>query len=441
MAALDTLTDTFNSQDAAKWTFAAGAVVANGQLTITPTASYPQAVSVNTYDFTSSYAKVQLVGLPNAGNGTIQTYMTVAKTTNVDEYNFQYDGSGLTAAYKAGGVQTVVTYAAYDSSNQKWLRIRENGGVVVWETSASGLVWNTYGLAATQFTHTGVTAYLGSGFYGTEPAPGTFVVDNFNFVPGSVTYVATDTPAAVGTTTSASTVGVTPVLPTGTAVGDRVFVIQAGNNTNGGTPTSWTALSTDVQVGPTGSAPGAGTGRRYLSVFYRDYDGVWTMPAFTLTSATQNTNACSAITLRKSATDSWDAPAASTAGNTSSATTSYSVTTGSVASTGGMVLIGTATNDNVTASAQTLTNSGMTLANLAERSDTGSATGNDVSIKTYTAETAQGGTGTFTHAATLSGASEGGSVAVVQTSTSVDARWPLQPFAVNQAALVRANSW
>jgi hypothetical protein len=234
----------------------------------------------------------------------------------------------------------------------------------------------------------------------------------------AVTYVATSTPATNGTTTSATTVSITPTLPTGTASGDRVFVIQAGNNTSGTTPTSWTAAAKDIQVGPTGTAPGAGTGRRYLSVSYRDYDGAWTMPTFTLTSATQNTHAISVITLRKVSSATWDTPARSAAGNTGSAGTAYSVTTGSVVAPSGMVIVGTATNDNVTAAAESLTSSAMTFANLAERSDTGSATGNDVSIKSYTADVYSGGTGTITHAATLSAASEGGSIVVAQTSTA-----------------------
>jgi hypothetical protein len=257
--------------------------------------------------------------------------------------------------------------------------------------------------------------------------------------PGTVTHVATSTPTPVGTTTTASTVAVTPTLPTGTAIGDRVYVIQAGNNTNGGTPTNWASVTVDTQVGPTGTAPGAGTGRRYLSVFYRDYDGVWTMPSFTLTSATQNTNACSAITLRRGATDTWNSPTVSTAGNTSAAVTAYSVTTGSLTTGKGMVLVGTATNDNVTASAESLSQTGATFANLTERSDTGSATGNDVSIKTYTADVTTGATATITHAATLSAASEGGSIVVSQTSTAHPLPAP-RPYVLAQA-VSRASLW
>lgn len=290
----------------------------------------------------------------------------------------------------------------------------------------------------TDYSDNGNTLTAGSTATTTEADPP--IAGAFGSNYGTVTHVATSTPAAAGTTTSATTVAITPTLPTGTAAGDRVWVIQAGNSTSGTTPTSWTALSKDVQVGPTGTAPGAGTGRRYLSVYYRDYDGAWSMPAFTLTSAAQNTHALSAITLRKTSTATWDTPTASTAGNTASAATAYSVTTGSVTATSGMVLVGTATNDNVTASLESLTSTAMTFTNLTERSDIGSATGNDVSIKSYTADIFAGGIGTITHAATLSAASEGGSIVVAQSSTAAPAL-PLRTFAINQSALVRAGSW
>jgi hypothetical protein len=235
----------------------------------------------------------------------------------------------------------------------------------------------------------------------------------------AVTFIGVNTPTPVGTTTTASTTGVTPTMPTGTATGDRVFVFQSGSNTAGATPTNWTALYKDVQVGPTATAPGAGTGRRYSSCYYRDYDGVWTMPAFSLTSATQNTNSVSAISARRRAGDTWNAPTASSPGNTSAASTAYSVSVPSFATTTGAYLfVHTSVNDNVTAASQTLTQTGATFTGLTERADTGSATGNDVAIEVSTVEVTTGATATLTRAGTLSGASEGGTVVVQQTTTT-----------------------
>ena len=208
-------------------------------------------------------------------------------------------------------------------------------------------------------------------------------------------------------------------LPTGSAADDRIFIVHASNNTTATAPTNWTVLAQDVQVGPTGTAPGAGTGRRFLSVYYRDYDGAWTMPTLNLASATQNTHAATAITLRKGPTDTWDTPTWSGVGNTSGTVTAYSVTIPSFTTTaGGLLIVGTATNDNVTSTTPGLTQTGATFANLTERSDTGSATGNDVSIKTHTANVTTGAAATLTHTQTLSALTEGGSGIVQQTITA-----------------------
>lgn len=234
----------------------------------------------------------------------------------------------------------------------------------------------------------------------------------------AVSVLAVATPAATGHTTGSQTDPLVTTLPTGTASGDRVVIVHASNNTTATAPTSWTVIAQDVQVGPTGTAPGAGTGRRFLSFYYRDYDGVWTMPTLNLAAATQNTHAATAITLRKSAFDTWDTPTVSSAGQFTAVTTAYSVTVPSFATTSaGVLVVGVATNDNVTASAESFSQTGATFANLTERADTGSATGNDVSIKAYTANVTTGATNTIAHAATLSGASEGGSVVVQQTVT------------------------
>ena len=238
----------------------------------------------------------------------------------------------------------------------------------------------------------------------------------------AVTYVARSQPAAVGTTTTADTTPVPVTLPTGTAAGDRVFIIQAGNNTTGATPAGWAELAKDVQVGPTGTAPGAGVGRRYLSIYYRDYDGVWAMPSVTLTSRTQNTNVAGAITLRKDPAEGWDTPAVSTAGNTSGASTAYNVTTGALTTiAGAMLLTVSAFNDNVSSSAQTLAQSGAAFANVTERYDNGSTTGWDCRLTAGTADVTAGGTGGITRTATLSGSSEGGTLVVQQTVIDLSA--------------------
>src|SRR3954465_9108936 len=118
----------------------------------------------------------------------------------------------------------------------------------------------------------------------------------------AVSVVAVNNAAAqtAGTTTTAGTCSIAVTLPAGTAAGDRVYLVQAG--TSIATPAKlagWTRIAWPINFVVSGSAEAAGTGTRRPNVWYRDYDGVWTMPTLTLTSATNLSHAVMAITLRK----------------------------------------------------------------------------------------------------------------------------------------------
>lgn len=242
----------------------------------------------------------------------------------------------------------------------------------------------------------------------------------------AITYVGVSNAVAqsAGTTTTAGSAAITPTMPAGAATDDRVVVIQAiagpGSQQSSTPPTGWTTLSGNILVG-TGTVA-AGSGQRHMAAFYRDYDGVWTMPAWGVTPATQNSHAIVALAVRKDAGDTWDTPTLSVAAADFGGTvnTTYSATTGSTFDlhAGGFVIGATAYNDNVTTSAQAWTGSVGSFGTVTERSNGGTTTGNDVSIAVETAAVAVAGTGTLTRTATLSAASEGATVWIEQTVTS-----------------------
>ena len=246
----------------------------------------------------------------------------------------------------------------------------------------------------------------------------------------AVSYVAVSTSAgqASGTTTTASTVSIIPTLPSGTTTGDRVFVIQVHNCASGSasTPSGWTVVGTkDLPVADSLGAPSAGGGKRFMTVYYRDRDGAWSMPAFTLTSTAQNTHWCAAVTVRKTAdaapyTYSYDTPTISSIGDdTGTANTSHSATTGSFTThSGALLIVATATNDNVTMSGESISQTGATFGTLTERADGGSAAGNDVAGKVHTCSVTTGATAAVTFSGTLSAASQGGSLVIEQTETA-----------------------
>lgn len=220
---------------------------------------------------------------------------------------------------------------------------------------------------------------------------------------------------SAGVTTTAGVASVTPTLPTGTASGHRVFVFESADNLTGTTPTGWTALYKDVIIGS--GTVASGSGQRYESCFYRDYDGVWTMPAFTLVSAVQNSNWVGAVSCSALAGTTFDTPVASAHGddfgtaNTAHATAPGSITTHDNA----LLMIHTVTNDNVTTSAPVLTQTGAVFNSLTERCDGGIATGFIVAGSVHTASVTTGATAAFAFSSTLSASSQGGTTVVEQT--------------------------
>lgn len=226
-----------------------------------------------------------------------------------------------------------------------------------------------------------------------------------------------------GTGGGSATTAITPTLPTGTAVGDRVFVVQcyASLALSPAAPSGWTVAGTKDTVIGTG-AVASSAGQRYMSIYYRDYDGVWTMPSFALVSSSNNSHWIGVVAIRKGAEwNTWDTPTISakaeyfpgTPGTAFSATTASSFTTHS----GGLAVIGSVQNDLVTSTGGTLTQTGATFGTVTEGCDGGTATGNDVSGTLHTCLVTTGATATVTFAKTLSAASQGGTLVIEQTET------------------------
>lgn len=220
----------------------------------------------------------------------------------------------------------------------------------------------------------------------------------------------------------ASTVSITPTLPSGAASGDRVYVYAVGTTTSGTTPANWNVVGTkDTTLGS--GAAAAGTGLRRATWYWRDYNGVWTMPAFTLTSTANNSHWVGAVAITPTAGSVFDTPTTTTVGGAfNAATTSY--TDSSAASftttTNGFLLVGTGLNDNVTSSAAALSQTGATFGTVTERCDGGTGTGFTVSGKIHTAPVTTGASATITHTQTI-GSSQGETLIVQQTETALSA--------------------
>lgn len=218
----------------------------------------------------------------------------------------------------------------------------------------------------------------------------------------------------------ASTVSITPTLPSGAVSDDRIFVVQCGTTTSGSTPANWNVVGTkDRTVGS--GAVASGSGARRITVYYRDYDGVWSMPAFTLASTTNNSHWVGAVAITPTAGGyTWNTPTTTGVGASFNAvTTSYTDTSAASFTThsGGFLIVGSCFNDNVTSSASAVSQSGATFGAVSERCDGGTGTGNIVSGKVHTCSVTTGAAATITQTQTISANSQGETVFIEQTET------------------------
>lgn len=173
---------------------------------------------------------------------------------------------------------------------------------------------------------------------------------------------------------------VSPALPAGTASGDivAIFVTTKPDTATINVPANWT-LQVDVAGG--GGTNGNGTGPTRGAWLTRQYDGVWTMPAVSITSG--NSSAAIAIAYSKGASTAWAFGAASAAYGTAATVTAVSAAMGTNPgiTSNDFVLFGVTSQDDApTWSAQAYTATGISAAGtMTERSDViETITGNDV---------------------------------------------------------------
>jgi hypothetical protein len=166
----------------------------------------------------------------------------------------------------------------------------------------------------------------------------------------------------------------------------------------------------------------SGSGLRRMAVYYRDYDGVWSMPAVTETSVANNSNWVGAIAItRTSGSYTWNTPTISGVGGAfNTATTAYTDTSAAsfTTHTNGFLISGTCLNDNVTSSSPAITQTGATIGTVTERCDGGTSTGFVVAGQIHTAPVTTGAAATITQTQTLSAASQGETVFIEQTETA-----------------------
>lgn len=197
MAPFRELSDNFSDNSIARaWTalvLGSGAVSeASGRATCTlpgSTAGTHQAYyrSAHTYDLTGDAAAININGMVNTGVAATMTFDVYADPSNI--YRWRQLSGTLTARAIVGGVDTQLYSVTWNATTHKWLRIRESGGTVYFDTSTNGSSWTNRATqtVAGAFGVTALTVQFGAQG-GNLASPGSLTVEDFNPLSLSTTW-------------------------------------------------------------------------------------------------------------------------------------------------------------------------------------------------------------------------------------------------------------
>jgi hypothetical protein len=245
------------------------------QLRITPRSSfvgtaYNGYLSTATWDLTSKAVMVQVV--QQAGPGThAQTNMDIGSDST------HWFGIHFTTATDTGlatmffdytdvnGVQQLAARKDYDSTADRWWRIRNSGTSILFETSPDGqsTTWVQRASTPTAWSITALRVSLVAGTFDSVANPGVAIFDNLNVIPPANatatptnTATATSTRTPTPTATSTNTAGPTPTnTPTNTpGATPTPTATRTATPTNTLQPTA-TSVSTATPT-PTSVVPG-----------------------------------------------------------------------------------------------------------------------------------------------------------------------------------------
>jgi hypothetical protein len=135
--------------------------------------------STGVYDLTGDGCYLTVDTMVATGVAATMFFDLFVDTLNVLRWT-QTSGT-IKAQTIVGGVATDRFSASWSSTNHKYLRIREAGGSILFDTSANGTSWTNRATVAAPFAVTGLFIQFGA-LCGNVAAPGSFRVEQFNTI-------------------------------------------------------------------------------------------------------------------------------------------------------------------------------------------------------------------------------------------------------------------
>lgn len=197
---LETLTDNFNDNtiDGSKWADVTdgGATIAEQnqrlELAIPSVAldgDNAALVSQNIYTLEDSYFVVKVLEVPNAATAA-EAALTFKFTPDAQNaIRFVLTGGILNFWYQVDNIRSTIGALPFNTETMVYWRIREDAGVLYFETSQDGLDFTTHATWAWGGTFADLegNAVIEFFVYQDETDPGNFFVDDFNLLPDTRT--------------------------------------------------------------------------------------------------------------------------------------------------------------------------------------------------------------------------------------------------------------
>jgi hypothetical protein len=133
-------------------------------------------------DLTGSEVKCQVL---DAGNQSLASLEVGPIQLQVDASNqlfFLISGGVLRAYKKVSGANTSLGTVSYNSTTQRYVRIRESGGTCYFEYSADGFIWTTLASTANPFAITDLLLSFYAGTYAIEGSTTSVTFDDYNYI-------------------------------------------------------------------------------------------------------------------------------------------------------------------------------------------------------------------------------------------------------------------
>ncbi|MBW2527532.1 MAG: hypothetical protein JRI23_25345, partial [Deltaproteobacteria bacterium] len=138
-------------------------------------------LSGSAFDLTESSVSVETGSMPTSEPNAYTFFSVQVDSDNAVE--FVVDGDQLITRAEVAGNWQHAQSVLFSTTDHRFLRIREQGGTVYWETSADGASWTPRNQAPTPIPLTKLQIVLGAGKSATGPVNGTAAFDNLNVLP------------------------------------------------------------------------------------------------------------------------------------------------------------------------------------------------------------------------------------------------------------------